>query len=755
MFLNLCFLIIIYLFVQIKSNDLELEFLAVIFRHGDRIPESGEEKYPNNPNTYYDYYPISTGGLTNNGKMREYKLGEYLRNRYNDFLGDYYTPENVMARSVEFDRSKMSLQLVLSSLYPPKKDQIWNQNLNWQPISIVYIPKVFDILMIPEECPQYMEELGKVRNLPEVVEKVDKFRPLMEKLTPLTGKLINSTANLYDLYHSLMADYMGGKKIHDWALEIMPDGPLLDATILEYDTVSYNTKLKRLFGGMFIRHLTDLMTDKIENENSDKPKINLFSSRETNIAALLKALGVFKPHVPSYSSAVIFELLSNETDNYIGMSYYLGIPAISKEIQIPGCSNPCPFGDFMTLMKDLIPSDKEMECEKGGSLYRDPIIFGKMEFKFLVFLLITNFIASVISNDYELKFVAVVFRHGDRTPENNEVYPNDPYLHDDFHPLGRGQLTVAGKQREYQLGQALRYLYNDFLGDIYVPKDLVARSTETVRTRMSLQLVVAAMYPPKGVQVWNDTLNWQPILTSYVPEIDDSLLKADLCPQYKEEYERVIKLPEFKRELEKFRPLMKNLTAVTGKEISTSNDLFLLYNGLTALKSMNRQLPKWSEEIFPYGALLDGANLEFKSLFYNDNLKRLRSGMVLKNFTDTMSEIVNGKLRNHQKMNIFSAHDANVASLLAVLSDLDPHVPKFASSVMVELIQKNNNYFVKVRHFLGIPPTVIDLQIPGCDSWCPFNDFMKLMKNYLPSDEETKCEKNNQQFDSIVINYPK
>lgn len=94
-----------------------------------------------------------------------------------------------------------------------------------------------------------MEELEKVRNLPEVLAKVDKFRPLMEELTPQTGKLINSTTNLYDLYHSLMADYMGGKKIHDWALKIMPDGLLFDATILEYDIVSYNTKLKRLFGG--------------------------------------------------------------------------------------------------------------------------------------------------------------------------------------------------------------------------------------------------------------------------------------------------------------------------------------------------------------------------------------------------------------------------------------------------------------------------------------------------------------------------
>lgn len=71
---------------------------------------------------------------------------------------------------------------------------------------------------------------------------------------------------------------------------------------------------------------------------------------------------------------------------------------------------------------------------------------------------------------------------------------------------------------------------------------------------------------------------------------------------------------------------MQNLTLETGKEISTTNDLFLLYNGFMALAAMNRSLPKWSEEIFPHGLLVDGANLEYKSLFYNDNLKRLRSG---------------------------------------------------------------------------------------------------------------------------------
>lgn len=59
-----------------------------------------------------------------------------------------------MARSTEYDRTKMSLQLVMSALYPPKGDQVWNENLIWQPIAFTYQPGDIDILMIPEECPK-------------------------------------------------------------------------------------------------------------------------------------------------------------------------------------------------------------------------------------------------------------------------------------------------------------------------------------------------------------------------------------------------------------------------------------------------------------------------------------------------------------------------------------------------------------------------------------------------------------------------
>lgn len=38
-----------------------------------------------------------------------------------------------------------------------------------------------------------------------------------------------------------------------------------------------------------------------------------------------------------------------------------------------------------------------------------------------------------------------VFRHGDRTPDNNgrEMFPNDPYINFSFFPTGLGQLTTV------------------------------------------------------------------------------------------------------------------------------------------------------------------------------------------------------------------------------------------------------------------------------------------------------------------------
>lgn len=57
-----------------------------------------------------------------------------LRRRYDNFLGDIYYPDSILARTTDFDRTKMTALLVLAGLYPPSPIQQWNDDLDWMPI---------------------------------------------------------------------------------------------------------------------------------------------------------------------------------------------------------------------------------------------------------------------------------------------------------------------------------------------------------------------------------------------------------------------------------------------------------------------------------------------------------------------------------------------------------------------------------------------------------------------------------------------
>lgn len=73
---------------------------------------------------------------------------------------------------------------------------------------------------------------------------------------------------------------------------------------------------------------------------------------------------------------------------------------------------------------------------------------------------------------------------------------------------------------EYKLGKYLKNEYSDFLGDTYFKEVIEMRSTDTTRTKMSAQLVLAGMWPPDEKQKWHPRLNWQPIPV-YFKQIQD------------------------------------------------------------------------------------------------------------------------------------------------------------------------------------------------------------------------------------------
>lgn len=73
-----------------------------------------------------------------------YSLGKEMRKRYKNFLDDTYMTDLIYARSSEYDRTKASLMLFLSGLFPPTKLLRWNDDLNWNPIPFRYVERMND-----------------------------------------------------------------------------------------------------------------------------------------------------------------------------------------------------------------------------------------------------------------------------------------------------------------------------------------------------------------------------------------------------------------------------------------------------------------------------------------------------------------------------------------------------------------------------------------------------------------------------------
>ena len=129
-----------------------LKLLQIVHRHGDRTPIIFP---PNDPFKNESYWPEGIAQLTSKGKYRMYKLGQFIRQEYHQYLGDNYSPREVYARSSLHDRCIESLSLLLSGAYPPNQ-KLWQWNNRsdaelgrfWQPVPIqTYMPAVNDLVL--------------------------------------------------------------------------------------------------------------------------------------------------------------------------------------------------------------------------------------------------------------------------------------------------------------------------------------------------------------------------------------------------------------------------------------------------------------------------------------------------------------------------------------------------------------------------------------------------------------------------------
>lgn len=123
------------------------------------------------------------------GKLRHYQLGKYLRKRYFKLLDDgRYSPDKVYVQSSNKDRTMLSAAANLAGLFPPEKDQIWNDEMpNWLPVPIHTLPIELDHIVAAERpCPRYKKAFNEQLTSPEfraIVKTTKKYFKLIEEKT--------------------------------------------------------------------------------------------------------------------------------------------------------------------------------------------------------------------------------------------------------------------------------------------------------------------------------------------------------------------------------------------------------------------------------------------------------------------------------------------------------------------------------------------------------------------------------------------
>lgn len=282
--------------------------------------------------------------------------------------------------------------------------------------------------------------------------------------------------------------------------------------------------------------------------------------------------------------------------------------------------------------------------------------------------------------------------------------------------------------------------YGSFLGD-YQADEVHAQATGVVRTQMSLQLVLAALYKPKETPMeWNKGLNWQPIPINYQPLVDDDFLLVRTCPRYYEAKGEVYKFPEITRLHKKYTNLMRELSRHTGREVTSAEGVFDIYTTLLAEKDYGLTLPDWTKRYFPR-KMQRLTDLSYALNSQTEEMQKLKSGPFLKKMVDDMIEkMMNTTSLAKRKLFIYCGHDVTLVSLLSSLKAWPVIFPDYALQAYFELHKsKAGQYFVQVLAKNGVDARLERIVVPGCEFKCPLERFVEILEKFTKVDLKEDC----------------
>ncbi|CAH1106142.1 unnamed protein product, partial [Psylliodes chrysocephalus] len=373
----------------------------------------------------------------------------------------------------------------------------------------------------------------------------------------------------------------------------------------------------------------------------------------------------------------------------------------------------------------------------------------------LILIIVIVFIELIINvralDNKSLVAVHLIFRHGDRCPEMNNLYKSSPYYNESyFKPSGFGQLTNKGKLTAYNLGKDIRTKYTGFLDETYNINLIDARSSDFNRTKASLQAMLAGLFPPTKELTWLPGFNWQPIATTYVERNSDKELFCFGCPSWDVNKDRYLASEEGKSVFGKYDSLLDFLSNKTEEKYEILNAYYLNF-GFEILEELGYPLPDWASDVYPYP--LKNLTLDYYgSITATRNLRQMAGGYLLKHILHDTDQKINGSYPD-KKMYLWCGHENNIASVLQILKvwTIDD-VASYGSYIAFELHYVNGVFGFQILYKNRNEPVVVKL--PDCDEFCPIDTFKNLVGADIPIDDSIcRGAKSSASNLEVSINY--
>lgn len=140
------------------------------------------------------------------GKQTEHQIGKYLRETYGSFIPEQYTPDAIYAVSTNFKRTKMSLELVLASLFPPLSNELISTTLEWQPIPFNIQQGQGFLGIASTYCASYINEYYKFLLSKDGQELRADYKNLYHGLSKTCGLHVVCPRDVAGLYFALKSE---------------------------------------------------------------------------------------------------------------------------------------------------------------------------------------------------------------------------------------------------------------------------------------------------------------------------------------------------------------------------------------------------------------------------------------------------------------------------------------------------------------------------------------------------------------------